>query len=951
MSSTSAAPTPRPLASRLGGARLPLASLGVALGGSALTRVHTLTAGTVPSPSHLVAAGLLLGIATGRPSQEIASRRSAALLAGGMIVLVMLGGPVALSHATGWIAGFLSLGGAMAIGWLTRRAGLVSLDVPALLPVACGLGLAGLTLPLAGPLPVGLAGALLVALAGLLRVPSDVVGAEDSTQDSAPRRALAWENLLLAFLGLGSALGLVALMLLLRGQISGPWPFGFLLAGALVAGLALGRRAGSAAPPITLIAILIGIVGMALALRGTLATAAAAVVGTLELNPLTGSGAALALIASALLLGLATTIAPGVVIAGALDSALVVGAAVGLAAAGLASSAFHDPLALLSASVSLLAVTSLPSLHRARGQNHVRSGLGLLAAIAVSLLLVTASWWRESPAGQGSSPRSGSGWTARVTGPDGGPHALEIDGQVVATSDPTREPSGRLAGHLAGLLPGEAHHALVVGWPLPGLLEALSTHGFESITVADPVPGAADAFRSLADAPGRSVNGITWITASSPAALPPGPPYDAIILSLPDPRFRHGEAFFTPSALAALVARLSPDAEFVEIIDLDRLTPPDLFAHVALLRESLPDPVVFLADGGRGGIVLLAAPSPARSAGLSVAATESAESPTPAQVAARPDSRTPGDAAPLEPSRIRDEKLIPPVLVAPRGRPFNLARLLDPQRITPAVEASLRAALLLTPAHLMSTVVAGGTEIDELGENATAWDPWAPGPQGLTLPPPAAIARPLAQALFHDRLRIVDLPVTPGVLQGRGEYSRALPFIGIETHLGPEWALTGELRYQNRIATFLGSSGIYRDHSRQVTFTGPGEEIRVSERPLHSVDLEVLQNSLDGLASGRPMHRGSAMLNGHPTLWAFEQRSPDEQIITATWHCPVSDRLFGLRYRLTEGVKPSLFEKPLERALGSVRCAHGPAALGDVSWRPLPTNVTAPAAAADPTGG
>ena len=165
-------------------------------------------------------------IATGRPSQETASRRSSALLAGGMVVLVMLGGPAALSHATGWIAGLLSLGGATAIGWLTRRAGLVSLDAPALLPVACGLGLAGLALPLVGPLPVGLVGALLIALAGLLRVP-EVVNPEVAPHDATPRRALAFENLVLMLLGAGSAFTLVALMLLLRGQISGPWPFGF----------------------------------------------------------------------------------------------------------------------------------------------------------------------------------------------------------------------------------------------------------------------------------------------------------------------------------------------------------------------------------------------------------------------------------------------------------------------------------------------------------------------------------------------------------------------------------------------------------------------------------------------------------------------------------------------------------------------------------------------------
>jgi hypothetical protein len=260
------------------------------------------------------------------------------------------------------------------------------------------------------------------------------------------------------------------------------------------------------------------------------------------------------------------------------------------------------------------------------------------------------------------------------------------------------------------------------------------------------------------------------------------------------------------------------------------------------------------------------------------------------------------------------------------------------------VRESLRAALLLTPAQLMATIVAGSAELDALGENAAPADAWTPGPRAFTFAP-QRLARPLAQALFLGRLQVVDLPVLPAIIQGSGDFDRSVPFIGLETRLGIDWSVSGRLRFQNRLGGFLGSTGVYRDRSRRVSFARPGHDLTVTERPLHAMSVDILQASMDGLVSGKSLHAGTAMLNGHPALWSFEQPSVDEQIVVATWHCAHGERLFGLRHRLTEGVKPGMFEEVLEFALGSVRCSHGLAARGDVSWQPV-----APAQDAAPAG-
>lgn len=841
-----------------------------------------------PAPGHLVAAGLLLGLAAGGPGRSLRGQRPAALLAPVVPVLVALLGP-ALALASGSVAGALSVLLAFVPAFLVRRAG-VTLSGAAVVAGALGVLGSALALPFAGPLPIGLAAAALVLAAGLLAGRGD--GSGSAAGADSPWALMG---------GAGAGIAAAAATWMIRGELLHPWPFAFVLAAMMLLGMAAGRSIGRRTERAAAASVAAAsIVALFLVGRGQLAGAIARVAGGDGLPAVHPLGGVLTVGASAAIHGLPLGLALGLALPGPLTRRLLAAAAAGLVAAGAISAITHDQPATLAIGAILAclaaAVARTPASLRSVAPAPTAStgGIAALAAATVAAAAIAAGWWIARPSIPWSDRFAGAGWSAVEPGDD--PGSLALDGRVVSGGEPARQVSERLAGHLALLLAREPRRVLVVGRPGPSLVEALTSHGVSTIHVATPLPPltwSGDAF--------------SRVVAPSPAALRGGDPFDAIVVMLADPTLPQFQAYFTPSGRARLAELLAPGGVLVQAFDLDRLPPDVLLGEMALVRETLPDAYLALADVGRGGLLLLVAPAPDQGV-------------DPPRVA--PSDAGSADASPATPD------------ASPGPQPLDISRLLDPTRFPPEVRASLREALVLTPAHLLATFIAGSSEIDALGGDSPAAAPWTPGRRAFVHAPPRDVARGIASAFFHDRLRITDLPVRPASLLQPGEFAHAWPFVALESRIGPDWQASGQIRTQHAFTRFLGVPGVYRRGSRRLRLSQEGRSLIVTVRPMHDADIGILQDSMDGLRTGAPRRQGTGLVHGHATLWAFEELSIDEQIITATWHCPMAQRLYGIRYHLTARVKPGLFEEPLEFALGNLRCMHG-AAGQEVAFQPF----------------
>ena len=778
--------------------------------------------------------------------------------------------------------------------FLARRSGMTLSSVAV---VAGALGLLGsaLALPFTGPLPLGLVATILVLVAALAA--SRVEAAAAATTD---------RSLSALFCGAGAGLAAAAATWMIRGELLHPWPFAFVLVSMILLGIAAGRAIGQRIARGAAIALASAcIVALFLVGHGLLADVIARAAGGEGLPAVYPMGGLLTLCASAAIHGLPLGLALGLAQSGPLTRRMLAGAAVGLVAAGAVSALTRDQSCTLALGAIALCIAAAAA--RTYGARRTRVESPVAATLGV--VLVAAAWWQsggamthaEHAGSEGFSHESfsmwdlrsaGAGWSTVVDSASGG---LALDGRLVSGGEPARLVSERLAGHLAALLAKDPKRVLVVGHWHSVLTQALGYKGAPTLEYAAPLPPFASFMK---DFPG--------ISAPSPAALRGSGPYDAVIVALADPTLPQFQAYFTPSGRAQLAELLAPGGVLVQLLDLDRLPPDVLLREIALVRETMPDAYLALPDLGRGGLLILVAPAPDQGVEAPGVASDDPGSPS--------TSSTPPPAAGI--------------------RPLDLSRLLDPARFPPDVQTSLREALVLTPAHLLAAFIAGPAEIEALGADVSAADPWTPGGAAFVHAPPREIARGLAQAFFLDHLQVVDLPVLPGALLQPGEFGRVFSFVALETRLGSEWAASGQVRTRTTATRFLGAPGVYREGSRRLELAMEGRDLTVTTRPMHDADLDILQNSMDGLKGKSPRRQGSGFVHDHPALWAFEELSIDEQIITATWHCPIAQRLFGVKYHLTVGVKPGLFEGPLEFALGNLRCAHGPAGQ-DVTFQPF----------------
>lgn len=843
------------------GAGLSLVAMGV-------LRAHSLLAGSDPAPAHAVAAGGLLAwwAATVRPHRP--SRAWGVL--GCLATVAGVGvAPGLLGRTWGLTAGLATVALVALPTLLLGRGGVLPRRPAAL---AAGAGPAALlaalvTLPWVGPEVTGLLGALAVIVATELTVRRG--GSATPATEGAGRSGTPWA-------GVGAGLLLASTVWYAGTEMPWPWPLAAVVAGVGLTLVPAGARLRPTTGLVLLTAGVVTLVALPAPRRWLLRT----VIDNQFLPTVGLAGGCLALVLAGVVLGAL----PGLAV-GALATAdralhrLAPAAAGGLLAADAVARGTGGHAVGIAAGGCLLALGA----RRAHGTAAAPGWLAPGAALVLGLLAVL------SATGHVGAPAVPEGLTVDAThaapgilllhgraggsGP-GRDEMVLVSGQVAARTSPPRLADDLLAGALAALVPPRAERVLLVGSGSGRVRRALTAGGVGEVVLHEPSRALAHLAHALVGDAGLPAPRIS----PSPAGwLREAGTFDAVISQVEDPTAPAFAPFFTREAHRTARALLSPGGVFVQRLNVDRLGPRGVLAHVLLLRETFPRTHVATADHARDGVVLL----------LGLTAEE-------------------GDDAHARLAAAR-------LSLDPATNPLA----------TPELRDVLGDALLLQPDDLLATFAAGPREIkaaEEVDPEPPA-DAWAPGGDALRFAAPEAIGRSLAQALLYARIANVDLDLHVEPAQGPEGYQR-WDLLPVETRLPEPWTvLGGVVRQQNVLTEFLHARGVYRESSRRLSFERPGGRLAVTVERRTRVTGNTLIASLDAQTSGQASRRGQALVRGHPALWAFDEPSTDQQELTLTWHCPFQGSLYAVQYGLSDG-KPGRPDEPLGLLVDSVRCPH-----------------------------